>query len=87
MLVYRWGDRGGLHCCVCVMMCSGDASERSGVVSRVHMIVGSFPNVPLIYTSGESTPAGLHAAHKGEPSPFHFLEAMDYSSCPGSKPL
>lgn len=34
------------------------------------MIVGSFPDVPLNYTSGESTPAGLHAAHKGDPSSF-----------------
>lgn len=23
VLVYRWGDRSGSHCCVCVMMCRG----------------------------------------------------------------
>lgn len=57
--VYRSGAQGWLHCCVCVPMYRGNASKGSGVVSRVHVTVGSFSSTLLIYTLEESMLQGL----------------------------
>lgn len=61
---------------VCSGCTVGDDSKGRRMVPQLCLSVEPFSNAPLIYTSGDSSPTGLQAAHPEDPFIFYLLEVI-----------